>query len=173
MSRMSSSWKRWAGRSSREAARPGHEAAPGRTTVLAGLAVVLLGGLVGCGLLSPTDRDEARVRVTGDTAGTPDSAARVHIATSTDFRAADSTSAESASVPIELLSADTLFDRELPFDREFPLGESARFYVEVLPADSVTTNVVLEVFIDGERRSEQTANIQQDRLTFVFVVSEG
>lgn len=163
---MSGTWRSWVdrGRSPASAAR-GHRRVRGGRWLLPALLSSAL--VAACGILSPPVREEARVRVTAD------AESRVHVAVSTDFRAADSTDADPDSVAIELLEADTVRDQTVPFDRRFPLGESDRFYVEVLPADSVTTNVVLQVFIDGERRSEQKANIQENRLTFVFVVSEG
>lgn len=164
---MSGSWRSWVDRGNSPAgAVPGRAGAGRRVGALAAAVLVTL-PVAACGILSPPEREEARVRVTAE------SEALVHVATSTDFRAVDTTDTGADSLFIELLRADTIRDQSLPFDDRFSLGGSGRFYVEVLPADTATTNVVLEVFIDGMRRSEQAANIQEDRLSFVFVVSEG
>lgn len=71
---------------------------------------------------------------------------------------------------VELHASDTL-EASLPLDQTWQMtGTSVGFYVQVRNPDSQVADIRLRVFIDGENRYDQLAEMSDDAsLTWVFV----
>lgn len=138
---------------------------PGLVIVLATAVTTLLGGCIS----DPGPRESARAEVSGPD-GVP-----VRLITSTEF-AISQTSAGTTpdSTAVQLLSADTTV-RELPFEVAADIRETRRYLVRVSMApqtDSVAgsgpidTSVLL--FVDGDRKSEASADLRENSVQVVF-----
>lgn len=106
--------------------------------------------LAACDILSSSGRPEqARLRLVEE------SSASIEVVTSTRFGRGIG---DAGQTVVDLLTADTQ-RVSMPLDRTFDIRSTERFYVEVLEADSTSELVHMQVWIDGEKKYDQTADL--------------
>jgi len=123
--------------------------------------VLLIPVLGGCDWITgdPTP-EEARVVLEGD------ADAQVDILLSKNFLTAQQ---ENGEILVEVL-ASQIETVSPPFSRTFNIREEQQFFARAMPADStVVTNVRMQVFVDGESRYDQTRDVSEEYLQFIFL----
>lgn len=130
----------------------------------AGVAfVALLLVSAGCSSISDTDDDPpetARVLFEGS-APVP-----LEVVASTNFTRFTDQFGETI---VELHASDTL-EASPPFDQTWSMtGTNVGFYIQVRNPDSEVADIRLRVFIDGEKRYDQEAEMADASLAWVFV----
>lgn len=120
----------------------------------------LLMPLGGCDffLEDPTP-DEARVELSGN------GSEQVRLLLSKNFLTARS---ETGETTVELLEADTVIVAP-PFERTFDIRDERQFFAQARAADTVATSVRVRVFLDGEMRFDQSRDVLQEPLQFLYL----
>ena len=96
-------------------------------------------------------------------ATSPGRTARVVTSTNFVLRPVDDTSNR-----VELVVADTTVSA-LPFDETFEFGSSLRFFVQASLSDTSEAVLTLRVFVDGEKRWDETRAVRGTALEFQFI----
>lgn len=113
--------------------------------------------------MGPPDRSTVHAEVTGDIEEP------VAVITSSEFALSDD-----SNDPI-LGSSDTV-QVEVPYENDYDLRETGRFFIRVVPADSATDEgeeppplpVNLRVFIDGDLEYDVSSDLRERELQFLY-----
>lgn len=132
------------------------------STVLLVLAGTLaLSALGGCDFITgdPTP-EEARLVLEGD------ADAQVELLVSKVFLTARN---EVGDLRLQIIGSDTLAISP-PFNQTFDIREEQQFFARATAADTtVATNVRMQVFVDGDPKYDETRDISEEFLQFLFL----
>ena len=131
-----------------------------KTKTMRGAAIILA---VGLSLFSACINDETRTVARVIVEANP--AAPLQLIVSTNFLATFDEVAETRE--LVLLTADTT-QLTGDFDQEYSITRFERIYVRVANDEVTPEQVRLEVFIDGERFHNASAEISEDFIEFLF-----
>ncbi len=133
-----------------------------RRNVWAVVWMLVFGTVAGCGLFDDPSPEEALVRLEG-VAGE-----EVELIVSKQFL----TGINSEQITqVELFLSDTIV-RMLPFDTLVNIKREQRFFVRTVDADTLSSQVRMQVFIDGTSRYDQSAFVTVRQLLFVFAFNQ-
>lgn len=72
---------------------------------------------------------------------------------------------------VELFDADTLV-RPIPFDTLISIKEEQRFFIRTIDADTLSSQVRMQVFIDGSSRYDQQLIVTVEQMLFLFAFNQ-
>lgn len=125
-------------------------------------AALLVAPTAACDWFDDPSPDEARVSLDGP------AGQQVEVLLSKQFITGITTD---GITQIELFDADTLV-RALPFDTVVSIRQEQRFFARTVDADTVSTQVRMQVFIDGSSRYDEQRFVNVDQLLFVFTFNQ-
>lgn len=119
-----------------------------------------------CSSISGTDDDPpeaARVLLEGTAPGPLEVVASTNFTRFTD---------QSGETSVQLHASDTL-EASLPLDQTWQMaGSNVGFYVRVMNPDSEIADIRLRVYIDGDERYDQAAELSDASVAWIFVASD-
>ncbi len=129
------------------------------------MSAALVLGVSACGITIPEDPTTARVTATGESpSGT------FMVITSTDFSVGYDSDTEGREV--RLAGSDTAIV-QLPFDREFDLGEGGRFYAAGgSPDGEEEVSLEMALFIEDQERFRDSGTLTDQLLEFIYVQTQ-
>lgn len=118
--------------------------------------------IAGCDWFEDPSPEQARISLDG----TPGD--MVEILLSTQFVTGITTE---GTTQVELFDPVTL-TRALPFDTVLNIRSQQRLFVRTIDADSVSSTVRMQVFIDGDRKYDEEESVNLRQLLFVFTFNQ-
>lgn len=128
-------------------------------TALAALLVAVPLGACDFFIEDPTP-NAARLVLSSGTSTGP-----IRLLMSTNFLVARD---ESGRTTVELIEADTL-TVTAPFERTVDIRDEQQFFAQTRAADSTVSSVQMRVFLDGDLRYDETRDLQQTPLQFLYL----
>jgi len=78
---------------------------------------------------------------------------------------------DGGSTQVEIFDKNELV-RTLPFDTIISIKREQRFFVRTVDADSISTQARMQVWIDGERKYDESQPVDQRQLLFLFTFNQ-